>query len=1421
MTEKTKHLNLEYLSSTDDTLSPQIEERRFVTLDTQLLSIFKALGNGRISDSSTWNILTNSQLTNRVNSENLTIFYDNDTYFIEDASGSKTSRFVYLTPGEGIVNNMAVQTQKYIKIGFLPYIVNYIYAYTKDSTPLTKIPGITITSVEQDPNNVSQLLLGVVTIDEDGSSISYSIDQTRLLEVSTLSVALRDLIEHTHGKDGIDKIDLATEVRGLLSAQNISDIDPSRINEGTLNPAIISLSHLLLQDVGDLTHNEIDAAIELLQQSNKKLFGDLSTSNLLQSVIAIKQSYVNVDKYFRNLITIIPGVDNITNLNTDSFLDHTTYVFSPTEASDAATKAAAVADVSQNKRSDSAIADFANNEFRGVLASGSSIGENTFDVRAEFEKGSYDSDFVDINADETYVFGYGFSIDGFNFFDVFGVATGTFSGGRPIAYGYPLILGTIGYGYGYQLTAGGDFLPGNVNVTLKAGKTDVTLYDTSDDDVSGDFLVDDGFYQEIFENAQTSPTFSEDEFYVTGLIKTSGSKGGAIDIEYFNSILRYEIDTDKTSGFAGDLSDYNTLQMTFRRDPNSDGYWYRTADLDKTPVEITEHTSYTFDVSWILRVTFTDNAQKDIAITQMLGPYTVNGTINYTSINSNSVVAIPLSEAKAGEYSTKTAKRFEIIPSVKGTETKEFFINNSITPFGNSDLTAVESGCNIYVSGSSTPDQKGITNYYYTDPDDGVNKIGSYPLVWARAIDQIGLTGNVKYSEIDANNTITELYCIVAANPSVNWQTISWIADEPSDSKVIFKLRSVDSNDISEDPYDALEDATFGNPYCNSSGTVEDISFIARPSGSQITEGANDSGVPTGTHMEIKIILKPSTDGLVAPNLHSFTIKYSTTTDDATIVVIGSEGWNPNLQSDSDRINIRLSPDVSAESIEIRHFSDIDKLFVGKDMTFSRHSRRDDERFIVASTRDLVNVSAPPSAHQIINGNDSSSESAGKLYAIKKLKNHDLVVVDENHRVIVLNGSKNYAFKKGIYGSIGITSVNRTTSTTGIDKEFSILQSIYNKTEKTIYIVFSHMLDDNSFDVSSVQITAANNLFSNYTLSGSSSYSTTLTNDFNKYLTSESKSHIRIPGGFYIKDQAGSQAGLIAGNVIRIKLSDADANAINQIREPRQINVLVYSQSTGTYLVPVHKSLNPVVDGSSSGLIVDHRIYATLTEANIWYRPIVNPIDVEVLNDDTIAICSVIGNTGLEENSTEFGEFTSFYRTTSTTTINDSTANSSTHPRIQFFDLSESDLVVTDSNGNAKASQGDIDGNDSVVHFSIPYGGSFKEVTVGSTYYYLISDPGNRKIFLCDTSFTNKIWECEIDNLIPSPGSSSQYIPTCADKDSTHYYVSVIGKGSGIPNDNKILKIAQDLSYEILLDKKLSNPLDINVAGTNRIIIST
>lgn len=1408
MVLKTKNLQLEY-AGINQPLSSSGDERRFTTIDTQLNAIFRSLGNGRISDQNTWVLYTQAQLSEKIRSDNITAFYDDATYFQEDPVGLKSDRYVYLSPGYGHVNYMAVETTKYIKIGFLPYGVNYIYIYTKDSTPLSKDPKIEVTNIEKDSNNTAFLLLGVITINDVGGTITYDINQNRLLEVSTLSVTLKNLIQHTHGKDGISKIDLSNEVQGFLNADSISDIDPSRINTGTLNPSIVSLSHLLLKDSGEITHAELDSAVALLQQSNKKLFGDLTSSNLLQSIIAVKKNYSKIDKYFRNLITIIPGYDNITNLNDNSFLDHSSYVFSYDEENDKTVWQAAIADIAQEKRSDAAIADFQNSEFRGIKAGGTSIGTWTVDTYSEFNMGRRNNTYVDINGDEELIFGYGYGSYFGDYFDVFGVATGTFINGIPWHHGYASNLFKYlnwGYGFGYQYSDGGDFSAGNVNVTLKSGKTDVSLYliDTDNDSssIAGDFLDSTKFYQNYF-GSPLAPTsaFETEQFYVTGLIKASGSRGSAIDINYYDSLLRYTVNSN-SSVFDGDVSNYGTLQITFRRNPELNGYWYKTLDIVDDVVVVTEHDDYTFEEDWVLRITFKDDSYEFLDISEL--------SIGET-INASTVISIPLNISVGN--SGKNVKRFEIMPKVKGNEINTF---ESLTGSVNTNFNYDD------IPGTTINDQVGISNY-----TDGTSTM-SYHLPWARAIDSIGLSGKVKYSEIDTNNTVDQLYIVIPSSPGVEWQTISWIASEPEDSRVVIKLRSIDSNNVVGNPYTALSEVDFGHSYSNTSGSVESGSFeIARPSGSPITEGSdNDDGIPRGTHLEIKVILQPSSSGLSAPSLHSITVSYLSNTGDSEYVISGSEGFNPNLQTNVSRINITLTPTVSQESLEIKHKSDISKMFLGAGDSgnIKKMTRGINQNFILPSSDlDNLSISAVKSPHQIINNKTSA---VGKVYAVKQLINHDLVVCDtENHRILILDSNNNYSFKTGIYGSIGLTDSNRTTSNTGIDKYFSLLQAIYNRKEKTIYLVFSHMLDDQPFSISAVSITSSSSSFNNHSLTGVGLYSNTLQYDFLKYLSSESKQHIRIPSGFYISNQSGNTQGVIASNVIRISLSDSDIKYIDLLGNPKQINVLVYNRSTSSYLVPVHSGLNRVIagsgtTGSNSTVIVTTRLYSELIEANIYYRPIINPIDVEVLNDNGIVVCNCIGSTETSASSSEFNNFNYFYRTTSGYELTDATASGSTHKRIQFYDIGVDDLLYEASIGNAKFSQGNID-SDVPCNFSIPLTGSFKEVELDGVYYYLISDVGNQRVFLCDNNLQGVVWECNFKTLSPTPGDSSSYYPTCADKTNDYYYISIIGYGNGIAYDNKILQMDQTNSYSILLDKKLSKPLDINVYNNQRIVIST
>ncbi len=1443
MVDRTQNLRLEHLSSPGDILTEGIESRRFGIIDTQLSAIFRALGSGRVSTEGTWELTDYSGRT-------LPTPRNDTLYFKQDViNASNNSRFIYLSPGYGHVNNMAVETTKHVKIGPLPYRVNYVYMYTTENTPRTKTPGITVFPTRQDDNNQQYLNIGEVTFDTANSITN--INQDTLLEVSSLTFLLADLINHTHGKDGVSKIDLETEVRGLLSADNISDIDPSRINTGTLNPDIIQISHTLLKDSGILTHTELDSAVTLLQRSNKKLFGDLTAANLLQSFLAVKRVYSELDQYFRNFIAIIPGLDNITEDNENSFLDSTSYVSSSNQEDDEANKADAIADPGRDTREDAAIVDFANSEIRGIQSSGNTVGDYSIDTEVEFKTGNYNSNFISITSESQYIYGYGFGYgEGIDFFDVFGVAAGTFESGYAFHYGYGLPefessfgFGESGFGYGYQLTDGGAFDPGSVNVTLVPGQSDIDLYDYSlVTGNSNDLAEYDDQHENFFSSTDgevgTDPALDTvDNFFMSGKVVFVGGTGAGAS--YFDTILRYEVDPNSEK-WDGDISSYKSINLNFNR-PN---FSYIDADGDT-------QTTYALHNSWRLRLTFVDDLGAEYEFdTEIRGMESGEEIVGETAFASLSDIP--------SEYEEYTVKYIDIIPHVLGQNSNLLGLSHDFDlPWNYYDNPPVQ----VPAIPTATENNQGGVYQNQTVSGNVLNR----PLIWNLALSSIGLSGVVNYSGTDSQNSIDNLYIVIPADQTVTWDTISWIADEPGDSRVVIQLRTIDGNSVAGDPFDALEEIEWGHPYSNKSGIVfGGADEPARPSGSTITEGAeNDDGISQGTHLEIRVTLQAGESDDIAPTLHAITIRYSSQTGSSERVFEDAEGWIPNLQTTSDRINITLTA-TETESIEIRNKSDVTKLLVGRTNTFAKFNRFGDRGFSLQSSADQTLAAAPPSAYQIIQGTTSSGNvNSGALFATKRMINQDIVVADAtNHRILFYDATS-LNFKKGIYGAIGLYGRNYYTSSTAIDKEFSILQAIFNPTEKTIYIVFSHMIDASAFKVDAVQVTGTNDV--TYVISTAKTTSSIVSYDFIEGALGDvdGEGHVVIPAGNFDTIEDGTETHPVpaaSGNVVRIKLTDSEVNIINNIDTPREINVRTKTTDVSGNVVQwfvrpygfqvtngedvssiggaLHDSTNP---GESH---VPNRLYADLEEYEIYYRPLINPIDIEVMHDNKFAVCCVTPfafdpnsinqvTANNPQNEIDFpywfrtveengklaplhGDVVSFW----------STSTGKIHYPIQFYDLDNEDLYDRFSDGTVKVSDGNVDKtSDGTSIFSTSLGGSIKEIVIDEVYYYIIADSGNRRVKIVTTDFSEIVWEVDIDEDLGSGvlGDASYY-PSCADKGGSYYYVSLIGIGGSNFLDNKVIELKHNktLNRSPILNRQLGNPMDVDYnADTNSIIIST
>lgn len=268
---------------------PLEDSRRFLTIDRQLLGLFRVFGNGVIEG---WEVTPGVGLS------------------------------VNIAPGRGHVNFMAAETLiARTVIDLLPNATNYIYAQAIEDTRFNR--NVLFFSDTLLFNSGDMILLAAVVTNDSGV---VSVDETVRNDISFIETIKTLINQHRHlgGDDNPSQIDLSSEVSGQLPGFRIDGIDASKITSGRLDVARLpTIEHGLLKNSGVLTHAQLDTFVRNLSNDNVRLLGELSASNLLQAYLALKHIWNEVDKFAYNLLAVIPGI------TPDSFsdLDNTTALF--------------------------------------------------------------------------------------------------------------------------------------------------------------------------------------------------------------------------------------------------------------------------------------------------------------------------------------------------------------------------------------------------------------------------------------------------------------------------------------------------------------------------------------------------------------------------------------------------------------------------------------------------------------------------------------------------------------------------------------------------------------------------------------------------------------------------------------------------------------------------------------------------------------------------------------------------------------------------------------------------------------------------------------------------------------------------------------------------------------------------------------
>lgn len=268
------------------TASSQAKEiYRWTWLDQQIFGLMNIFGNGVISG---WTV-------------------------------SATSDFILsVSPGQGIINHWSARSEFAIEIPDFPgNAIRYVYAKALKNTNYSEEVEFVLSPVNDLSDNNFVLLARVISTVDSISIIDNSVRN----EIDFIDIINTAIKEHRHkgGANNPSKIKLDSEVQGELPSYNVSSIDADQIS-GTIGVSRLpKISHSDLEDIGILTHAELDSFVKSLELSNKELLGEISASNLLQFILALKLIHEDsssdfyipnkiVDEYMINELAVIPGI---------------------------------------------------------------------------------------------------------------------------------------------------------------------------------------------------------------------------------------------------------------------------------------------------------------------------------------------------------------------------------------------------------------------------------------------------------------------------------------------------------------------------------------------------------------------------------------------------------------------------------------------------------------------------------------------------------------------------------------------------------------------------------------------------------------------------------------------------------------------------------------------------------------------------------------------------------------------------------------------------------------------------------------------------------------------------------------------------------------------------------------------------------
>lgn len=1029
---------LPYVSSTTENITGQIERIRFTAIDRQLESLFTFLGDGIISG---WTL----------------------------EKQSDNNKNIQINKGSGVISSVAAATTGPIILDDLqPNAKNYIYAKLTATTPYTTQAEY-FSSIAQFESN-AYLCLGAAITDADGNISSISNDSRK--ELGLISQVTSIISEHVHtGSPGEpDKIDLFNHVKGVLSAANIEDINASKISSGQINRNRLKISHNDLSDKGTLSHSDLDLLIDKLQKINKILFGDIMSANLLQLMLSLKHVWQNFDDYLINFAAVIPGIGNNSLLSENSFIDTN----------------ATTAEI-----------DYTNSRIKGMFIEANEIGQITVNSLSEWTSGIYDPEFILIT-DNSRAYGYGYGMGGGSeYFDV--IETNfeeTFSSHLPVS-GFPGSLvgwgvsditgeedfesyfaGVYGYGYGWEYAFGFPQTLTSTMVTLNPSSSTLVVFD----DIENEYLRSEtDYFSPMVRDLDVKTPVLDFTFQMSNKSSDPSDKKRS---DYINAntsaasddLLSFVVGRSekKDGGDTGySISDISSMYSTWERpfDLTSDNYIFFSFIQNKRGGTSDQYATdfdpeWTFDHSMGLYLEFTVDDTRYIYQYREgsdsfrfvdRGVKYFEDQITKAPVNGTTPAEIILSATIVDkEDPSDLYKNLYYIGSYS-VENAE--VDFDVTPTNLNTLSPSESTLEIIV--------KNLTGVFFVAVNDTVDKYQRYqeygPIEIVQglrtnlseeiivehpaslmpvSLNKIRMSGSVGFSSDVARNKIEDLS--VTFTEPVDFTSISWIADEPSDSLIFIQVQKV-----------STANTYFTYPIYTNKGSVLLSRVLDDPTGLEdfpetlsgyLASGSNlPESLRNTERIKLKVVLIPSSNGSIAPTINSITINYNSQTSGGEYSVSSFDQWS---EARSQK-NMRL---LESGKVQIFDFSRTKNLIYGGDGHIVEYEDAGENSNWTDRKTAYTGTDLPQTITQFLS--NVTSRISGKVTDLKVLEDSRVAFLDrDSSRVVIVK----YDLTKREY----VPDVVVSSEYAWEDTVASINKPEYAETATMVKAVYNQELGDN------------------------------------------------------------------------------------------------------------------------------------------------------------------------------------------------------------------------------------------------------------------------------------------------------------------------------------------------------------------------